>query len=301
MLTILNENQPVKSIYQSSFLGEENAIQPTSGWTRAQTFLGITLAALLLIRFFKWPHIYIKANPNSPYDLDFVLSKLAPFKLQDKDILATKYMDKNGNCYGTLSDIGAYRHEQFLRQAGLECIEGALDIVGELGFIEVAIEANLQINCSFTPTKKQLESLELIIYYLSKSYQSYKQTRDCLDLDPLDRPLMFVKLNFLLWSQVSKISRLENKISFNEFKAIIKRIKKNPEGFPLKGEEIPDDQFDPVQLAKGIQVELEHTDDAQVAKAIAKAHLLEDSDYYIKLENMETGRCDCLNNASFHY
>jgi len=136
MLTILNENQPVRSVYQSSFLGEENAIQPTSGWTRAQTFWGVVLVLATLSWLFKWPHIYIRSNP---------------------------------------------------------------------------------------------------------------------------------------------------------------------EGFPLKGEEIPDDQFDPVQLEKGVQVELEHTDDAQVAKAIAKAHLLEDSDYYIKLENMETGRCDCLNNASFHY
>jgi hypothetical protein len=48
-----------------------------------------------------------------------------------------------------------------------------------------------------------------------------------------------------------------------------------------------DQRFDPLQLAKGVVVELEHTDDLDVAKQIAKAHLLESPDYYIELEKME--------------
>jgi hypothetical protein len=49
----------------------------------------------------------------------------------------------------------------------------------------------------------------------------------------------------------------------------------------------PDRDFDPVQLAKGTEVELEHTPSRELAKEIAKAHLIESRDYYIKLEQME--------------
>jgi len=52
---------------------------------------------------------------------------------------------------------------------------------------------------------------------------------------------------------------------------------------------VPDYQFDPGQLYRGIQVEMEHTDDPLLAKEIAKDHLSEDEDYYKKLEKMESG------------
>jgi Protein of unknown function (DUF5661) len=45
--------------------------------------------------------------------------------------------------------------------------------------------------------------------------------------------------------------------------------------------------FDPKQLAKGIKVEIEHTNDPNLAKEIAMDHLHEDKDYYDKLEIME--------------
>jgi hypothetical protein len=45
----------------------------------------------------------------------------------------------------------------------------------------------------------------------------------------------------------------------------------------------PDFKFDAQQLAIGQQVELEHTEDMEAAKIIAKHHLLEDRDYYRKL------------------
>lgn len=41
------------------------------------------------------------------------------------------------------------------------------------------------------------------------------------------------------------------------------------------------------QLRKGIKVELEHTDDPDVAKEIAMDHLYEDPKYYTKLEKIE--------------
>ena len=41
------------------------------------------------------------------------------------------------------------------------------------------------------------------------------------------------------------------------------------------------------QLRKGMEVEMEHTDDKSIAEAIAKDHLFEDIEYYKKLEKME--------------
>lgn len=41
--------------------------------------------------------------------------------------------------------------------------------------------------------------------------------------------------------------------------------------------------YDPEQLAKGIEVESEHTPYKAIAKIIAKHHLAEDPEYYSKL------------------
>lgn len=56
----------------------------------------------------------------------------------------------------------------------------------------------------------------------------------------------------------------------------------------LKKSDAPDDQFDAEQLAMGIEVEKEHTDNPEIAKAIAKAHLSEIKDYYTRLAKMES-------------
>ena len=42
-------------------------------------------------------------------------------------------------------------------------------------------------------------------------------------------------------------------------------------------------EYDPEQLAAGIKIEMEHTDDEEIATIIAKHHLAEDPEYYIKL------------------
>jgi len=47
--------------------------------------------------------------------------------------------------------------------------------------------------------------------------------------------------------------------------------------------------FDPVQLQRGTDVEMEHTDDREEAQRIAMDHLVEDPDYYEKLELVESG------------
>jgi len=55
-----------------------------------------------------------------------------------------------------------------------------------------------------------------------------------------------------------------------------------------KHTDVPDDKFDKEQLEMGIEVEKEHTDDPAIAKEIAKDHLAELSDYYTRLEKMES-------------
>jgi len=47
------------------------------------------------------------------------------------------------------------------------------------------------------------------------------------------------------------------------------------------------DKVDPKELAKGIEVEMEHIDDKEVAERIALDHLAEFGDYYTRLVKME--------------
>ena len=49
------------------------------------------------------------------------------------------------------------------------------------------------------------------------------------------------------------------------------------------GDNTPTDQVDPNQLSIGIQVEMEHTNDPDIAQEIAMDHLTEDPQYYTKL------------------
>ena len=63
-----------------------------------------------------------------------------------------------------------------------------------------------------------------------------------------------------------------------------------------KAEDKTIDEFDPEQLAVGIKIEMEHTDDPAVAREISMDHLTEDPDYYIKLTAMEQGALDDIVN-----
>lgn len=51
-------------------------------------------------------------------------------------------------------------------------------------------------------------------------------------------------------------------------------------------------EFDPKQLAMGIKVEMEHTNDGEKAKEIAMDHLVEDPEYYTKLQQIEKSATD---------
>jgi hypothetical protein len=69
-----------------------------------------------------------------------------------------------------------------------------------------------------------------------------------------------------------------------------KRLSKDAETpYIGKHNDVPDDQFDVTELTKGIEIESEHTDDPETAKAIAKDHLSEIPDYYSRLQAMEAG------------
>ena len=59
-----------------------------------------------------------------------------------------------------------------------------------------------------------------------------------------------------------------------------------PEGVG-KHKDVPDDKYDAKELAMGIDVEKEHTDNPAIAKEIAKDHLAEIPDYYTRLKKME--------------
>jgi hypothetical protein len=54
-----------------------------------------------------------------------------------------------------------------------------------------------------------------------------------------------------------------------------------------KHRHMPDSHFDSKQLKIGTQIELEHTDDLNIAKEIAKDHLAECKDYYTRLIKLE--------------
>ena len=54
-----------------------------------------------------------------------------------------------------------------------------------------------------------------------------------------------------------------------------------------KHNDSPDSDFDADELALGIKTEMEHTDNEEEAKSIAKDHLKEDPSYYTHLKEME--------------
>jgi len=61
---------------------------------------------------------------------------------------------------------------------------------------------------------------------------------------------------------------------------MINNLLKLPGG---EGDSTPPDQVDPTQLSTGIQIEMEHTNDPEIAKEIAMDHLTEEPKYYSKL------------------
>ena len=77
-----------------------------------------------------------------------------------------------------------------------------------------------------------------------------------------------------------------NNPDFDEF--LLKSIMENEDLLPGGlADDVADSEFNPDQLKMGIESELEHTSNREMAKEIAKDHLKEDPKYYTKLKKME--------------
>jgi hypothetical protein len=88
----------------------------------------------------------------------------------------------------------------------------------------------------------------------------------------------------------SEIHALADKlgIEHSEFeKQVYSVLKDILSGKFFKHWNAPDSKFDPKELAMGVNVEKEHTDNPEWAKIIAKAHLTELPNYYTLLDAME--------------
>jgi len=83
------------------------------------------------------------------------------------------------------------------------------------------------------------------------------------------------KYSKLLGVSISDLKKIEDE----EMADLIKNIGKY--------DFVPDSKFDRRELARGIEVELEHVNSRVIAKLIAKDHLSEISDYYSRLDKME--------------
>jgi len=108
-----------------------------------------------------------------------------------------------------------------------------------------------------------------------------------------------------IWETLPRLAQERSKGKKVEFKQILDDgtiIDQTPQAMPdfiklkkvdaeklpggLADDKAPED-FDPDQLRLGMHIELEHTDDKELAQEIAMDHLMEDSHYYVKLRKME--------------
>jgi len=69
-----------------------------------------------------------------------------------------------------------------------------------------------------------------------------------------------------------------------DFAIVMSIYKKMTESLQEVAEPAKEEDVDPEELAMGIEVEMEHTDDKEEAKKIALQHLAEVPDYYSKLK-----------------
>ena len=74
-----------------------------------------------------------------------------------------------------------------------------------------------------------------------------------------------------------------NEIDFY-YKGLVEKLKKDINLFKPVGR---DSEYDEKQLNKGIEVEMEHTTQKDIAKIITKHHLDEFPTYYTALDEME--------------
>jgi hypothetical protein len=92
----------------------------------------------------------------------------------------------------------------------------------------------------------------------------------------------FEKIPDIIWNGKNKHTEPyegDHSIRYQERKSTAKKAS-GPKLTMTGTDTRPDTDYDPDQLATGIKVEMEHTDDPEVAKVIAKTQLDEDPKYY---------------------
>jgi hypothetical protein len=73
-------------------------------------------------------------------------------------------------------------------------------------------------------------------------------------------------------------------MTMNPLVSSIRQVLAENRSVGRKGKGLSEKDVDPKELEMGCKVELEHTEDPEVAKAIALDHLAERPDYYSKLK-----------------
>ena len=146
--------------------------------------------------------------------------------------------------------------------------------------------------------------INMAVDYLSKAFRTDKTNPNLLASDVIDvLNRLVAKLGI---SDANKVKIYRSLISRSKEIIMGKEEKKDEEleviADPSKQEKndnldmllpigkhnhIPDGEFDPRELETGTRIELEHTDDLNVARAICKDHLAECPDYYTRLLKME--------------
>jgi len=93
-----------------------------------------------------------------------------------------------------------------------------------------------------------------------------------------DKEVTSAEIHNLAKNHNVDIKTLEQ-VAFKKLSALLRSVGKHKDS--------PDEKFDPEQLALGVKVEQEHTNDPYIAKIIAKDQLVELPDYYTRLKKME--------------
>lgn len=126
--------------------------------------------------------------------------------------------------------------------------------------------------------------------------QKYQNSKGFGDEKPVNPTLRvkapeldkFIKEDKLKENSESDDENKEMELGVGDADLDPKDVDKNGDFIPGgKGDNADIMQFDPKQISKGIEVEMEHTNDPRVALEIAMDHLTELPDYYTRLDKME--------------
>lgn len=141
--------------------------------------------------------------------------------------------------------------------------------------IYILAQEHSDLKKSFSDKLEKSESPEMIKTLNSKYNKSFNHYLDHLGV-----------LNSLFEEEGRRLELFmkAKKITGKQLSRLIEKSDRIPGG---KADNKKESDFDPKQLAMGIEVETEHTKDRGLAKEIAMDHLTEIPDYYTRLKKME--------------